>query len=141
MVLSGSNYVWTDTVAFASSPSVSYIITPGILGTVGVSQVLTATIPAPSAITSVLAYNAGIGMFDVSWIGGVGVGVTYTYDVSSSGVIVTSGNYSTTALGVNPTRITLTDTSLKTYAVVVKATNGIGTVSSGASGSVTTLAP
>ena len=142
MVLSGSNYVWTDTVAFTSSPSVSYVITPYILGTPGLSQALTATIPLPSAISSVTAYNAGVGVFDVSWIGGVGVGVTYTYDVSSSGAIVSSGNYTTTALGtVNPTRITLTDNSAKTYTVVVKATNGVGTTTSGTSGSVTTLAP
>jgi hypothetical protein len=77
----------------------------------------------------------------MSWIGGVGVGVTYTYDVSSSGVIVTSGNYSTTALGVDPTRITLTDKTAKSYTVVVKATNGVGTVVSVASGIVTTLSP
>ena len=142
MVLSGSNYVWTDTVAFTSSPTAYYVLTPGILGTVGVSQALTATIPAPSAITSVLAYNAGVGMFDVSWIGGAGIGVTYLYDVSSSGAVVASGNYTTTDLaGYNPTRIKLTDTSVKTYTVVVKATNGVGTVVSATSGSITTLSP
>ena len=104
LVSSSSNYTWADTVAFTSSPSVSYVLTPYILGTPGSSQALTATISAPSAITNVLAYNAGIGMFDVSWIGGTGVGVTYLYDVSSSGAIVASGNYTTTALGtINPT--------------------------------------
>ena len=142
LVLSGSNYVWTDTVAFTSSPSVSYVITPYILGTPGSSQALTATIPVASAITSVLVYNAGIGVFDVSWIGGVGIGVTYTYDVSSSGAIVASGNYTTTALGtINPTRITLTDNSANTYTVIVKATNVVGTVVGIASALVTTASP
>jgi hypothetical protein len=141
MVSSGSNYVWTDTVAFASSPSVSYVLTPYILGTPGVRQVLTATIPAPSAITSVLVYNAGVGMFDVSWIGGAGIGVSYLYDVSNAGAIVATGNYTTTALGtINPTRITLTDKTVKSYTVVVKATNGVGTVASATtSGSITTV--
>ena len=142
LVLGGSNYTWTDSVAFTSNPSVSYVITPYILGTPGLSQALTATIPAPGAISSVTAYNAGVGVFDLSWIGGVGIGVTYTYDVSSSGAIVASGNYTTTALGTtNPTRITLTDTSVKTYTVVVKATNAIGTVVSATSATITTTSP
>ena len=75
----------------------------------------------------------------MSWIGGVGIGVTYLYDVSSSGAIVAPANYTTTALGTNPTRITLNDKTVKTYTVVVKATNGVGTVSSATSGSVTTI--
>ena len=141
MVSSGSKYVLTDTVAFTSSPSAYYVFTPYILGSPGVPQALTATIPAPSAITNVLAYNAGVGVFDVSWIGGVGVGVTYTYDVSSSGAIVSSGNYTTTALGLNLTRITLTDTAQKTYMVVVKATNVVGTVLSATSNTITTNSP
>ena len=66
LVLGGSNYTWTDSVAFTSNPSVSYVITPYVLGTPGLSQALTATIPAPSAISSVTAYNAGVGMFDVN---------------------------------------------------------------------------
>ena len=139
LVLSGSNYTWTDTVAFTSSPSAYHVLTPFILGTLGLSQALTATIPAPTAITGVLAYNAGIGMFDVSWVGGVGIGVTYLYDVSSSGAIVTSGNYTTTVLTASSTRITLTNTAQKTYTVVVKATNGVGTVSSTVSSAITTL--
>ena len=66
----------------------------------------------------------------------------YTYDVSSSGAIVASGNYTTTALGTtNPTRITLTDNSSKTYTVVVKATNVGGAVASATSGSVSTINP
>ena len=146
LALSGSSYTWTDTtVAFTSSPSASYVITPYILGTPGLSQALTAMIPAPSAITSILAYNAGVGVFDVSWIGGVGVGVTYLYDVSSSGAIVDPANYTTTALGsggvFNPTRITLANNAQKTYTVVVKATNVVGTVSSSTSGAVTTVSP
>ena len=99
--------------------------------------------PPPSAITSVLAYNAGIGVFDVSWIGGTGSGVTYTYDVSNAGAILATSAYTTTALGsggvFNPTRITLTDTSAKSYTVLVRATNAGGAVASPTSGSVSTL--
>jgi hypothetical protein len=142
MVSNGTNYVWTDTVAFTSSPSAYYVLTPYILGTPGLSQALTATIPAPSAITNVLAYNAGVGVFDVSWIGGVGVGVTYLYDVSSSGAIITpSGNYTASVLTASSTRITFTNTAQKTYSVVVKATNVGGTVNSATSGSITTVNP
>ena len=72
----------------------------------------------------------------------MGIGVTYTYDVSSSGAIVAPANYTTTAFGTsNPTRITLANNAQKTYTVMVNATNGVGTVSSSTSGSVTTLSP
>jgi hypothetical protein len=143
MVSNGTNYVWTDTVAFTSSPSAYYVLTPYILGTPGPSQALTATVSAPSAFTNVLAYNAGVGVFDVSWIGGVGVGVTYTYDVSSSGAILNppATYYNTSVLTSTSTRFTLTSNAQKTYTVVVKATNIVGTASSPTSGSVTTPSP
>ena len=143
LVTSGSSYTWTDASAsFAVYSSASYVITPYILGTPGTSQSFTATIPAPTAISSVFVFNAGIGLFDVSWNGGSGIGVSYLYDVSTNGAIISTGSYTTTALGTtNPTRITLTDTSVKTYTIVVKATNLIGTVTSVASGSVTTVSP
>ena len=96
----------------------------------------------PTAITSVTLSNAGVGVFDVTWVGGLGNSVTYLYDVSSSGAIITpAGNYTTSVLTASSTRITLTNTAQKTYTVVVKATNVGGTVSSGTSGSVTTLSP
>ena len=96
----------------------------------------------PTAITSVSISNAGIGVFDVTWVGGLGNSVTYLYDVSSSGAIVTpSGNYTTSVLTASSTRITLTNNAQKTYTVVVKASNVGGAVSSATSGSITTLSP
>ena len=96
----------------------------------------------PTAISSVTLSNAGIGVFDVTWVSGLGNSVTYLYDVSSSGAIITpTGNYTTSVLTASSTRITLTNTAQKTYTVVVNATNVGGTVSSVASGLITTLSP
>ena len=78
LVVSGSNYTWTVTVAFTSNPNALYVLTPYILGTPGLSQTLTATIPVASAITSVTAYNAGLVCLMCRGLGvGVGGGDLY----------------------------------------------------------------
>ena len=149
LVPNGLVYSWTDTdISFTlTNVAASYVMTPFILGMPGPSMGVSATVSLPSAITNVLAYNAGIGVFDVSWLptlSSAGIVNSYTYDVSSGGAILTPGtSYTTSLLGQggtapNPTRFTMLSTAAATYTVVVKATNGIGTVSSAVSNSVTT---
>jgi hypothetical protein len=93
----------------------------------------------PTPIVNVSATSAVAGQINLTWIGGVGNNVNYTYSVynNTGSVIVSPTAY--TVSGANPTAITFTDNTSRSYTITITATVLGGNVS-GFSSAVTTLA-
>ena len=149
MVSNGSNYTWADTVAFTSSPSAYYVLTPYILGSPGVPQILTATIPLPSAITSVVASSPTSSGFTLAWTGGLGVNVPNPYTISNFTFSPVAPSATATGYSLNGLNSTITIGGLSgstAYTVTVTANNGvspnaIGSYSGSGSTTITATAP
>ena len=92
----------------------------------------------PTPITNVSATSTVAGQINLTWTGGVGNNVKYTYSVynNTGSVLVSPSAY--TVSGANPTTITFTDTISKSYTVTVTATV-LGGNSSGTSITIATL--
>jgi photosystem II stability/assembly factor-like uncharacterized protein len=139
------NWVWND-VSVNPLTSYTYVMVPilgngtassGIITTVQSSRRMTdpsyntylsydvsnlnVVIVAPNPVYNCITYGAGLSKFMVSWSGGTGNGVTYSYVLSNGTIADISGT--------NPTQITITSQLVVTTTVTVTATNVLGSMS------------
>ena len=140
------NWVWND-VSVNPLTSYTYVMVPilgnstassGIIATVQSSRRTTDSsystyisydvsnlnevIVVPNPVYNCTAYGAGLSKFMVSWSGGTGKGITYSYALSSGTIADISGT--------NPTQITITSQLVVTTTVTVIATNVLGSMRS-----------
>ena len=92
----------------------------------------------PTPIVNVSATSTVAGQINLTWTGGVGNNVKYTYSVYNNTGSVLVSPIAYTVSGANPSTITFTDTVSKSYTVTVTA-NVLGGSVSRVSSAVTTF--
>ena len=138
LVASGSNYVWTDATVVQGT-NYTYIVTPYILGSPGITNASTFFALSPPTAVSVVGTGTDATHFTLAITGGTNAYsvVTYTYNINGQGF--GQGYTTSSSTSQTPTVTLLSGTGFYTapWTVIVRATNTVGYVDSSTSASFT----